>query len=70
MSIEIALKSINGKDVPAVTSLQVVEHFGKNHKDVLRDIRQLLESDEDGFGERNFALSSSSWATPGPKPCG
>ena len=56
--IEIALKSINGKDVPAVTSLQVAEHFGKNHKDVLRDIRQLLESDEDGFGERNFALSS------------
>ena len=43
---------------PAVTSLQVAESFGKNHRDVLRDIRQLLEPDEDGFGERNFALSS------------
>lgn len=43
---------------PAVTSLQVAESFGKNHRDVLCDIRQLLEPDEDGFGERNFALSS------------
>ena len=49
--IEIALKSINGKDVPAVTSLQVAEHFQKNHKDVLRDIEKCSH----GFNERNFA---------------
>lgn len=56
--IEIALKNINGKDVPAVTSLQVAEHFGKEHKHVLRDIRIILEADEDGFGESNFGLST------------
>ena len=33
-------------------------HFGKNHKHVLRHIRQLLESDEDGFGTLNFEVSS------------
>ncbi|MEI3478386.1 MAG: hypothetical protein V8Q84_03915 [Bilophila sp.] len=32
--IEIALREINGKNIPAVTSLQVAAHFGKNHKDV------------------------------------
>lgn len=47
--IEIALKSINGKDVPAVTSLQVAEHFQKNHKDVLRDIRVTIEKCSHGF---------------------
>ena len=54
--IAIRMRVHGGK--PAVTSLQVAESFGKNHRDVLRDIRQLLEPDEDGFGERNFALSS------------
>ena len=56
--VEVSTRTINGKEVLAVTSLQVAESFGKNHRDVLRDIRQLLEPDEDGFGERNFALSS------------
>ena len=58
MNIEIALNNINGKDVPAVTSLQVAEAFGKEHKHVLRDIRIILEADEDGFSESNFGLSS------------
>ena len=53
--IEIALKSINGKEVPAVTSLQVAEHFRKNHKDVLRDIRVTTEKCSQEFNERNFA---------------
>lgn len=56
--IEIALREINGKEIPAATSLQVAEHFGKEHKHVLRDIRIILEADEDGFGESNFGLSS------------
>lgn len=42
MNIEIALKNINGKDVPAVTSLQVAESFEKEHKNVLRDIEAIL----------------------------
>ena len=37
-------------------SLLVTEKFGKNHKDVLRDIQNLSCSQE--FRERNFALSS------------
>lgn len=37
------------------TSLQVAEHFGKRHADVIRAIRNLGCSDE--FTERNFALS-------------
>ena len=58
--IQIAIKnvSIGGKDVPAVTSLQIAENFGKEHKHVLRDIRDIIENDEDGFGESNFGLSS------------
>lgn len=38
MDIEVALKTINGKEVPAVTSLQVAEAFGKDHRNVLREI--------------------------------
>lgn len=53
--IEIALREINGKEIPAVTSLQVAEHFGKNHKDVLRDIRVTVEKCSQEFNERNFA---------------
>lgn len=37
------------------SSLQVAEHFGKRHRDVLRSIRNLECSDE--FSERNFALA-------------
>lgn len=51
------LESINGKEIPAVTSLQVAENFGKNHKDVLRDIRVTIEKCSSDFTERNFALS-------------
>ncbi len=53
--IEIALREINGKNIPAVTSLQVAAHFGKNHKDVLRDIRVTIEKCSQEFNERNFA---------------
>lgn len=41
---------------PVTDSLTVAETFGKQHKDVLRDIRS-LECSED-FRERNFAPSS------------
>lgn len=41
--VSIKLHDINGKQVPAVTSLQVAEAFGKEHKHVMEAIRNLLE---------------------------
>lgn len=43
----------NDQQVNGMTSLQIAEVTGKNHKDVLRDIRNLIER---GASERNFAL--------------
>lgn len=48
---------------PMATSLQVAEHFGKRHGDVIRAIRNLGCSD--GYRERNFALTIN--RVPGPK---
>lgn len=48
---------------PTATSLQVAEHFSKQHRDVLRAIRNLGCSD--GYRERNFALTIN--RVPGPK---
>ena len=53
--VSIELHDINGKQVPAVTSLQVAEAFGKDHKHVMEAIRNILESDD--FTESNFRLS-------------
>lgn len=57
---QIAIRNIfiGGKEVPAVTSLQVAESFGKQHRNILRDIRDILDNDEDRFGALNFQLSS------------
>jgi len=49
---ELVLKNSTGKDV--TSSLIVAEIFGKNHFDVLRDIRNLHCSDD--FRVSNFAL--------------
>lgn len=57
MNMQIAIRKINEKEIPAVTSLQVAEAFDKNHKDVLRDIRNVQDKCSDTFTERNFALS-------------
>lgn len=46
---------INGKVV--ATSKQVADHFGKIHRHVLRDIRDLIIEAGD-FGGSNFGLSS------------
>ena len=54
--ISIELHDINGKQVPAVTSLQVAEVFDRRHDSVLRDIRNLLESDD--FTRHNFVECS------------
>lgn len=39
------------------TSLAIAEHFGKNHKDVLRAIQNVIGDAPEEFTERNFALS-------------
>ena len=57
MNIEVALKTINGREVPAVTSLQVAEAFGKEHYNVLRDIEQILPQVSEIFGKLNFEVS-------------
>lgn len=56
MDIEISLKKINDKEVPAVTSLQVAEAFGKEHKNVLRDIRETQDKCSKSFNALNFEL--------------
>ena len=56
MNMEITIRKINEKEIPAVTSMQVAEVFGKNHRDVLRDIRNVQSKCSMEFNERNFAL--------------
>ncbi|PUA41369.1 phage regulatory protein [Pseudomonas protegens] len=51
VSNEVAIEIFNGKST--TTSLDVAQHFGKPHKDVLRAIRSLECSPK--FHERNFA---------------
>lgn len=55
MSQELQLRtaSIGGKEQPATSSMDIAARFGKNHKDVLKAIRN-LEIDADSH-ERNFA---------------
>lgn len=48
---DLVFQNSNGNDV--TTSLLVAEVFGKNHKDVLRDIERLSCSED--FRVRNFA---------------
>lgn len=48
----VEIKTVNKEEVTVVTSLDVAETFGKEHKNVLRDIRNLECSEE--FGRLNF----------------
>lgn len=57
MHIEITLKELNGKQIPAVTSQQVAEAFGKEHRHVLRDIRETIDKCSESFTAPNFGLS-------------
>lgn len=56
MNIEVALKTINGKEVPAVMSLQVAEAFRKEHRNVMRDIRETSAKCSESFNALNFEL--------------
>ena len=57
MNIEVALKTINGKTVPAVTSQQVAAAFGKRHDHVIRDIREVMSKCTKSFTAPNFGVS-------------
>ena len=52
----VSILAINGKKQPAVTSLQVAEAFGKEHKNVLRDIEAILPQLSENFVKLNFEL--------------
>lgn len=51
----VQVEIMNGK--PSVTSLQIAEAFGKEHKHVLRDIEAVLPQVSEIFGKTNFGLS-------------
>ena len=52
----VEIKTVNKEEVTVVTSLDIAETFGKEHKNVLRDIREPECSDE--FNRLNFELTS------------
>lgn len=60
------------KDIVRVNSLYVAEFFGKNHKEVLRDIRNIAAPNSGlskEFAERNFALRSYKDKQNQKRPC-
>ena len=60
------------KDIVRVNSLYVAEFFGKNHKEVLRDIRNIAAPNSGlskEFAERNFALGSYKDKQNQKRPC-
>ena len=57
----------DGKDTARANSLIVAKMFGKNHRDVLRAIKNIDCSDE--FAQRNFALSKYKDSTGRKLPC-
>lgn len=60
------------KDIVRVDSLYVAEFFEKNHKEVLRDIRNIADPNSGlskEFAERNFALGSYKDKQNKKRPC-
>ena len=60
------------KDIARVDSLYVAEFFEKNHKEVLRDIRNITTTNSGlskEFAERNFALGSYKDKQNQKRPC-
>ena len=49
---------------PATNSIAIADHFGKQHKDVLKSIRNLCAELPEDVRERNFALTSRTVAGP------
>lgn len=55
---KVEIRDLGGNQVPATTSLSVAEFTGKEHKNVLRDIEELIKSGE--FSSLKFELSTYS----------
>lgn len=53
----VKLEFINDKQVPAVTSQQLAEAFGKQHAHVMRDIRETTAKCSKLFSASNFGLA-------------
>lgn len=68
MNIEIALKEVNGREIPAVTSLQVAAAFEKEHRHVLRDIRETMAKCSESFSAPNFGLAEYRDEQGKPRP--
>lgn len=52
--IDTSIVTIHG-DCPTTNTLIIAEYFGKQHKDVMRDLRALMADCVDDFNGRNFA---------------
>lgn len=53
----VKLEFINGKQVPAVTSLEVAEVFGEKHYNVMHDIWETVSKCSESFCDLNFAVA-------------
>ena len=51
--IDTQIVTIQG-DQPTTNTLIIAEHFGKSHKNILRDIRALIDDCPKEFGQLNF----------------
>jgi Rha family phage regulatory protein len=49
---------------PMVSSIQIAQHFGKRHKDILRVIRKAMGEVSKNFFERNFILTENDVLLP------
>lgn len=67
--ITLSLHTLNGRTVPAVTSVQAAEAFGKRHKHVMRDIRETIAKCSESFTGPNFGPSDYTDSTGRKLPC-
>lgn len=54
----VELQKFDGHDQPMTTSLKVAKYFEKEHKHVMRDIKETIAKCSKSFGESNFGPSS------------
>ena len=50
----VALRTFGGEVKPTTTSLQVAEYFGKEHYNVIRDIKDVISKCSESFNALNF----------------
>lgn len=62
----IKIEVVNGK--PCVTSQQVAEAFGKEHKNIMRDIRETIAKCSKSFSALNFELAEYMDEQGKPRP--